>query len=316
MSGRPAAQPLDLEAAADPAGRDLERMRPPAGLEGDELAVEHGRADGQRQRGRDHLGHAGGDVVQGPGEHAHLGPSPVHLDAGPVQLPLDGRPPPPSPWPPRRWWRSRPASAGGGGRPPGGTGAAPGTPPARAAAATGPRAPRSMKARRTSAGDPGGPGHGLDHHPLQGALAQLAGEQARPGTAARSRWPGRTARPAAAAAPPATRAGQRADPLEGGVDLGDGQGRGGRRVGRVPQRRPADPDLALAQLAGEERHRRVDLARLQAPQARRQPLHLGQAGGAGGDGGGRPGDLVEQHGAILLDRPTTGTGLAGRAAVG
>jgi hypothetical protein len=57
----------------------------------------------------------------------------------------------------------------------------------------------------------------------------------------------------------------------------------------------------------------VDLARLQAAQAGRQPLHLGQAGGAGGDGGGRPGDLVEQHPVILRERPTTGT-RAGRAA--
>ena len=151
-------------------------------------------------------------------------------------------------------------------------------------------------------GDPGGLGDGLDHHPLQGALAELARQQAdqeallgggRPPEQLANQPPPLGLRPGP---------GQPADPLEGGVDLGHGQGGPGRRVGGVAQGRPADPDLALAQVAGEERHRRVDLARLQAPQARRQPLHLGQAGGAGGDGGGRPGDLVEQHRAILPDR--------------
>jgi hypothetical protein len=160
---------------------------------------------------------------------------------------------------------------------------------------------------------PGRSGHGLDHHPLERALAQLAGEQpdqepllgrGRPREQLAHQPPPLGLRPGA---------GQAADPLEGGVDLGHGEGRRGRRGGGVPQRRPADPDLALAQLAGEERHRRVDLARLQAPQAGGQPLHLGQAGGAGGHGGGRPGDLVEQHGAILQDAATAGTE-AGRAA--
>jgi hypothetical protein len=74
--------PLDLQAAADPAGRDLERVRAAVGPEGDDLAVEHGRGHRQGQSGRGHLGDAGGDVVQGAGEHGHLGAGPVHLDAG------------------------------------------------------------------------------------------------------------------------------------------------------------------------------------------------------------------------------------------
>jgi hypothetical protein len=156
-------------------------------------------------------------------------------------------------------------------------------------------------------GHPGGPGDGLDHHPLQRPLAQLAREQPDQepllGRGGPAEQLGHQPPPLGLRPGP----GQPADPLEGGVDLGHGQGWAGRRVGRVPQGRPADPDLALPQLAGEEGHRRVDLVRLQATQAGRQPLHLGQAGGAGGDGGGRLGNLVEQHPAILSDSRTTGT---------
>jgi hypothetical protein len=40
------ALPLDIELAAQPPGRDLERMRPTIGLQSDQLTVEDGRADG------------------------------------------------------------------------------------------------------------------------------------------------------------------------------------------------------------------------------------------------------------------------------
>ena len=45
--GEGGGQPRHLQAATDPAGRDLERVGPPARLEGDDLAVEHGRAHRQ-----------------------------------------------------------------------------------------------------------------------------------------------------------------------------------------------------------------------------------------------------------------------------
>ena len=55
----------------------------------------------------------------------------------------------------------------------------PASPSARATAATRARSPASMAARRTVAsGTPGGLGHGVGHHAFEGALAQLADEQA------------------------------------------------------------------------------------------------------------------------------------------
>jgi hypothetical protein len=72
-----------------------------------------------------------------------------------------------------------------------------------------------------------------------------------------------------------SRSGAGADPLEGGVDLGDGQAR--RAVaggGSVAQRRPAHADLALAQLAGQERHAGGDLVRAQAVQRSGQARDL------------------------------------------
>ena len=62
------------------------------------------------------------------------------------------------------------------------------------------RSPLSMAARRTSARDAGRPGERVGHHPVQRALAQLAGEQPAQEKPVRRRWPRRTARPAAAAA--------------------------------------------------------------------------------------------------------------------
>ena len=295
------ALPFHFEPAAQPPGGHLERVRPAVGLQGDQLAVEHGRPDGQGPGDLDHLGHAGGDVVQGAGEHPHLVAVLVELDPGAVQLPLDRSLPHPL--------HGR-LDAGRGRGQHRLEGAADLEVELAQATDAGGQGGLGHRAEgpaqhhgppHLGPGDPGGLGDGLDHHPLEGALAELAREQpdqeallggGRPPEQLAEQPPPLGLRPGP---------GQPADALEGGVDLGHGQGGLGRRAGGVAQRRPADPDLALAQVAGEERHRRVDLARLQAPQARRQPLHLGQAGGAGGDGGGRPGDLVEQHRAIVLE---------------
>jgi hypothetical protein len=84
--GQAGGQPLDVQAAADPAGRDLERVRPAVGVQGDDLPVEHGRLHRQGQGGRRHLGHTGGDVVEGAGEHGHLRAGPVNLDAGAYEV--------------------------------------------------------------------------------------------------------------------------------------------------------------------------------------------------------------------------------------
>ena len=206
----------------------------------------------QRQRRLDHLGHPAGDVVEGAGEDRHLAPVAVHLDPDAVELPLDrglaqlGRA--------RRRcrWRSRRASAAPAGRPRSRNSASAAAPPVSAAAATGPTAPRSIAARRTSAGGTlGGRRHGVEHHALERSLPQLAGEQpaqqlllaavARPNSAGQPA----PARPAS----PALRA--PAMVVERRVDLADGQRRLGRRRRQVAQRGPADAGAPLRQLAGQ-----------------------------------------------------------------
>ena len=99
----------------------------------------------------------------------------------------------------------------------------PGTPEARATSATGPRPPQHHRPPDLGPGHPGGPGDGLDHHALQGTLAQLAREQA-------DQEPllgrGRPAEQLGHLPPPLGLrpwSGEAADPLEGGVDLGHGQ---------------------------------------------------------------------------------------------
>jgi len=68
--------------------RVLERQRPAVLAQRDQLAVQH-RA-GQRQLGQDshHLGQAGRDVVERPGEQAHVPLGQVRLDPDAVELPF------------------------------------------------------------------------------------------------------------------------------------------------------------------------------------------------------------------------------------
>ena len=100
-------------------------------------------------------------------------------------------------------------------------------------------------------GDPGGLGDGLDHHPLQRALAQLAREQADQepllGRGGPAEQLGHQPPPLGLRPGP----GQPADPLEGGVDLGHGQGRA-RPPGRA---RPAAPPSRPRSGAGAARRR-------------------------------------------------------------
>ena len=63
----------------------------PSAAQRDRLAVEHDRIDRQRQRRRDHLRHARGDVVERAREDADLVAAPVDLDAHAVELELDRR---------------------------------------------------------------------------------------------------------------------------------------------------------------------------------------------------------------------------------
>ncbi len=62
----------------------------PVLVERQRLAVQHERAGGQVAHHGDHLGQAGGDVVEGPGGHEHVVAVAVHLDPDAVELGVDG----------------------------------------------------------------------------------------------------------------------------------------------------------------------------------------------------------------------------------
>ena len=116
--------------------------------------------------------------------------------------------------------------------------------------------PASITARRTSAGGRAGRlGQPLDGDRVQGALADLAGEQRRAGSAARPRWPraisSRSRSPALGLRAGArdrgrARSARASTPRDG--ERGPG---GGRR--RVAEELPADADAALGQPARQIR---------------------------------------------------------------
>jgi hypothetical protein len=154
-------------------------------------------------------------------------------------------------------------------------------------------------AAQLGGGDVGGAGDGLDHDAVQGALAQLAGEQADQEPLLVAGGAGEQVAQEAAPLGLGAGAGLPADPLEGGVDLADGERGGGGRRGQVAQGRVADADLALAQLPGEEGDRDADLVRLQAAQAAGEAGDLAEPRGCGRDRLGGRGELAEQHGTKL-----------------
>ena len=79
---------LRVCAAAEPAHRDLEGIRPAVRSQGDHLPVENHRVDGESEHRGDNLRDAVGDVRKAPRERAHLAAETVHLQSRAVQLPL------------------------------------------------------------------------------------------------------------------------------------------------------------------------------------------------------------------------------------
>ena len=274
-------------------------MRPAVGAQRDRLAVEHGAADRQRQRDVDDPGHAGGDVVERAREDADVAPVAVDLDADAVELPLDRRGAElvhrggdvrgrrgehrahrAADLEPERAQRLGPAGERGGGH------------GAEVAA-------QHQRPPQDGGRHAGGAGGGLGHHALERALAQLAREQrAQEALLALGRPPeqgGERGAPGGLRAGP----GQRADRGAGRVDLADGQrGRGGRRR-QLAQRRPADADLALAQLARQVRDGDRRLLGRGQPQDAGERLDLAAARARGGDGLGDGGEVGEQHADIV-----------------
>ena len=181
--------------------------------------------DRERPDRRDHLGQAGGDVVEVAGEHRHLVAEAVDLDAGAVELPLHRRRRRARPARPRRRWRWRRASAA--------PAAAPrGPPPPSEPPPLEQRQPRrSAPAGRRACG-PGGPPSPAPRPPWP--RRRPSRPRARPGaarrpaaaggTSPRRRWPDRAGRRGASLrAADRARAGRGHDLVEGAVEVGDGE---------------------------------------------------------------------------------------------
>ncbi len=201
-SGSGARAAGDVEPGADPARGHLERPRPPVRRPARSPRRRARAAVAGSARGRlDHLGHPGGDVVQAAGEDRDLVAVAVHLHPDAVELLTRPRPGPAgsSAAPSRRRCC---ASIGCTGRPTSSRKpASAAAPPASAASATGPSvaAQHHRPPHVARPATPGGPGDRVEHHALEGALAQLADEQPRSRKRCSAAVARRTARRAAAA---------------------------------------------------------------------------------------------------------------------
>ena len=140
-----------------------------------------------------------------------------------------------------------------------------------------------------------GRGDGLGEHAVEGALAQLAADQA----GQQSLFGRRCPRHQPPEPIPAGRRGAAAafggDPFELGVDLADLKRRLRRRWGQVAERGVAQAGPPLAQLAGQERDDDGNLVRTRPAQAVGQQPGLGQPARLPGDRRGGLGQVVEQH---------------------
>ena len=297
------AQALGIGATGRAGAGHLERFGSAVSPHGEDLAIEHRSADVQPGEGLDHLREAVGDLLESPGEEAHLTLVDVCLQADPVQLGLD---------------EHLAAQAGQGSsdirRGPGEHR------PERAPDLEGERLESGDSALQSRArhgsGMPGehdgtanrrvrdvsGLGDGLEHDSVAGALPSLAGQQSpQPALLVRGREGeqggdrGRAPRGGAGSA-------QAPDLRGGGVHVLDREGRLGRGLGQPLQTAPAHTDPTLREDSGEVR--RDDLDRLRsvrrgAHQAGGEGLDLGRAGGGRGHGARGVDDLSEEHLSIL-----------------
>ena len=279
------------------AHRVLEPARCAVLVDPERLAVEHEVAAGQRGDELADRRKTVGDVVEVAGEQPHDTVAPVRLDARAVELPLDRcragrgerrgdvgrrgrqhRLHRPAGLHPDRHQRLRTTGQRGLGRQPEVTGEH-----------VRPPHGGDRDARRL--------GDGVDHHAVEGPLAQLAGEHLPQQVLLGLGGPREHVaeqRPAGGVDPGA---GHRGEPADGVVDLEHAERRLGGRLGAdVPQRRPPDTDPPLAQGAGEHTDRHRYLGRRQSPQHVGEQRRLLTALGRRRQRPRRSGELDEQHG--------------------
>ena len=243
----------------------------PSAPQRDRLAVEHDRAHGQRACGGDHLGQPRRDVVERAREQRDVGAVAMHLQARAVELPVDrggpglrergadvgGRA--------GEHRRQRPADLEPDRRQPLAAVPQRDRRDRREVAAQHQRAPQLGRRQARGARDRVG------HHARERALRAGRRAAAARGTPARRR-PRAPAAPAprrAARRPSRRRPSPRSTPSarSSSATVSDASRRGRRPLA---QQRPADPDLALGQLARQPAHDRGDLVGSGAPEQRRE----------------------------------------------
>ena len=283
---------------AEPAHRVLERPRPAVVVQGQGLAVEDDGLARQRPHPLDELGHAVGHLPQRAGPHPDVVAVPVHLDARAVELELHGhlgaeggergvqrragagehRAHRPADLQPHGVQRLDPAGQRRGRRL---------------------RQPAGEHERPADGGggDVGRGGDGLQHDALQGALAELAGEQADEelllvgGRGRQQR--GRGARRGAPRSRRRRSRRARSASASTAATVRDGASAGS--PGHPRQGAPADAEPALPRLAGQPAGDRLDLAGVRPPQQVGDRGGLRGAGPGGSDRGGGGDDVGEQH---------------------
>ena len=248
------------------AHRVLERLGRAVVHHAHRLAVEDEVAAGHRPHDLGHLGEAGGDVVEVPGEQAHLTTEPVRLHTGAVELPVDLSRPASS-------RRERSPTSPRRRRPPGSQASVARVEVARGRSRRAPTAHRSAQQRRRRRGHPPSSRRGARHRPghrqpsrsRSSARRRVRPAAVRPtgcrgATAARRRSPRRAAAPAHPAGGLHPVATQCLDRSQRPIDVEHAQrgDLGGRRRD-ARHRRPPHTDPAQRRGPDEKGHRRLDL---------------------------------------------------------
>ena len=301
------AEPVDVGRARGAGPGDLEGSRAAALVEDDRLAVEHEVAPGQRGHRLDHLGKPLGDLVEAAREDGDLAAAAVHLDPDAVELAVDEH-----------------ARAGesvdrlGGGLRGGGEHRAQRAPDDQAdlfeRLLPSPRG--DARDHVGGAGEHHGPaddgvgdgvraGDGRQHDAVEGPLPEVAGHQLAEEALLVGGGPTHEGDELGAAGGGRPGAGRGREPVERGVDVGDGEPglRGG--VGERPERAVPDAEPALREDAGQERDDGADVVGVRAGEQGGDGLGLRGARAGGRDLAGDGDEVGERDGhPVILPGPT------------
>ena len=290
---RELARPVAFERRAEPAHRDLERVRAAVLPECDHLAVEHDGFQRETEHRLDDLRDALGHLGEAARVGAHLVAPPVHLDARPVELPFDHRgldAPERLGDADRRLREHRLHGAEELEPEPGEAGRALGEGGVRHLVQAARQHRRATHVGRRHAGRFR---NRLDHDALERALTEPAVEQRPEEVLLRLRRTPEELVELLLARPLRPGARRGAEAVERGGNLEQLESRLLGRRRKLPERRPAD--ARPRDRAGEERHGDRDLCRPERSEAGGQQLDLRRARARLRDGGRDASELRKLH---------------------